>query len=80
LNPADMAGSDYIEINKRNWESRVPIHEQGAGLRMTTIEEHCSVPWNPFGSAMEELPNGEFQLRAHPQRLAASYTLQAVKV
>jgi hypothetical protein len=28
---------------------------------------------------MEGMANGEFQLRDQPERLAASYTLQAVK-
>ena len=50
-----------------------------ARLRLTAIEEHCSVPWNPLGPAMERLANGEYQLRQRPERLAASYTLQAVK-
>ncbi len=51
----------------------------GAGMELTAFEEHTSVPWNPLGSAMEALPNGEFQLRDQPERLAASYTLQARK-
>jgi hypothetical protein len=48
-------------------------------LRMVAIEEHSSVPWNALGGAMEALPNGEYQLRERPERLAATYTLQAVK-
>lgn len=50
-----------------------------AGLTLTSIEEHDSVPWNPLGSAMDELANGEWRLRERPERLAASYTLQARK-
>jgi len=49
----------------------------GAGMVVTAFEEHRSVPWNALGTAMIELPNGEFQLRDEPDRLAASYTLQA---
>ena len=51
----------------------------GAGLELTALEEHRSVPWNPLGTAMVGLPNGEYELRADPDRLAASYTLQARK-
>jgi SAM-dependent methyltransferase len=50
-----------------------------AGLTLVAIEEHESVPWNPLGEAMVEDDLGECRLREHPERLAASYTLQAVK-
>jgi SAM-dependent methyltransferase len=50
-----------------------------AGLELVAIEEHRSVPWNACGDAMVELPNGEFELKDSPERLAATYTLQAVK-
>jgi SAM-dependent methyltransferase len=49
-----------------------------AGMELIAIEEHDSVPFNPLGDAMEEL-NGEFRLRFLPERLPASYTLQAAK-
>jgi SAM-dependent methyltransferase len=48
-----------------------------AGMVITAFEEHQSAPWNALGTAMVELPNGEFQLREEPDRLAATYTLQA---
>ena len=50
-----------------------------AGLRLVAIEEHDSVPWNPLGDAMEEVPGQGFRLRTAPERLPATYTLQAVK-
>ena len=50
-----------------------------AGLHLTALEEHDSVPWNALGDAMEEVGGGEYRLREDPLRLAASYTLQAVK-
>ena len=50
-----------------------------AGMSLTAIEEHPSVPWNPLADAMEEGPDGEFRLKDTPLRLAASYTLQATK-
>ena len=50
-----------------------------AGMRLTSLEEHDTVPWNALGDAMEEVDVGEFRLREVPERLPASYTLQAVK-
>ena len=52
-----------------------------AGLTLTAFEEHRTVPWNALGDAMVEVddPPGEYQLRDRPERLAATYTLQARK-
>ncbi len=50
-----------------------------AGMEITAFEEHTSVPWNAAGGAMVEDEAGEWQLREQPERLAASYTLQAVR-
>jgi SAM-dependent methyltransferase len=50
-----------------------------AGLRVVLFDEHDSVPWNPLGDAMVIDDRGEYRLRERPERLAASYTLRAVK-
>ena len=50
-----------------------------AGMSLTAIEEHDSVPWNPLEDAMEQVGGGEYRLRQSPERLAATYTLQATK-
>ena len=50
-----------------------------AGMTLTAIEEHDTVPWNPFADEMEEVEPNEWRLRTNPRRLAATYTLQAVK-
>ncbi len=50
-----------------------------AGLSLTAFEEHQSVPWDPFGPAGSADADGEYRLRVKPERLPASYTLQAVK-
>lgn len=51
-----------------------------AGMSVTALEEHDSVPWQAFGGEMmEQIGGGEWRLRDRPQRLAASYTLQAIK-
>ena len=50
-----------------------------AGMAITSFEEHDSVPWNPLGDAMEDVGQGEYRLRTAPARLAATYTLQAMR-
>lgn len=50
-----------------------------AGMELQSIEEHDSVPWNPLGDAMEDTGGGEYRLRHAPERLAATYTLQAAR-
>ena len=50
-----------------------------AGMSLTSIEEHDTVPWNALDDAMEQDGGGEYRLRHAPNRLAASYTLQATK-
>ncbi|MCU1398465.1 MAG: hypothetical protein JWN62_1574 [Acidimicrobiales bacterium] len=50
------------------------------GMEITAFEEHDTVPWRAIGDdRMEMIGNGEWRLRDRPERLAASYTLQAVK-
>ena len=34
-----------------------------AGMQLTAIEEHDTVPWNPLGDAMEDIGGGEYRLR-----------------
>ena len=50
-----------------------------AGLRLVAFEEHRSVPWDAFGAAGIRDDTGEYRLRESPDRIPASYTLQAVK-
>jgi SAM-dependent methyltransferase len=49
------------------------------GLVITGLVEHDSVPWDALPGLMEPVGGGEFRLRERPDRLAASYTLQARK-
>jgi hypothetical protein len=51
----------------------------GEGLRLTEFVEHDSVPWEATPGQMVVDDAGEWRLAEHPQRLAASYTLWAVK-
>jgi SAM-dependent methyltransferase len=49
------------------------------GLSITQFAEHDSVPWNALPGQMAPDDRGEYRLLHRPDRLAASYTLEAVK-
>jgi SAM-dependent methyltransferase len=49
------------------------------GLQITGLVEHDSVPWEALVGQMTNDDRGEWRLTDRPWRLAASYTLQAVK-
>ena len=50
-----------------------------AGLTITALTEHDSVPWEALPGMMEETADNEWRLADRPDRLPHSYTLQAVK-
>lgn len=50
-----------------------------AGLTVTALTEHDSVPWDALPGMMEEIAGNEWRLADRPVRLPHSYTLQAVK-
>lgn len=50
------------------------------GLQITGLEEHDSVPWEALPGLMAKDDRGEWRLTERPWRLAASYTLRAVKL
>jgi 2-polyprenyl-3-methyl-5-hydroxy-6-metoxy-1,4-benzoquinol methylase len=51
-----------------------------AGLVLTALVEHDSVPWEAFAGLMElDEPAGEYRLAVRPERLPASFTLIAGK-
>jgi DNA-binding transcriptional LysR family regulator/SAM-dependent methyltransferase len=50
-----------------------------ADMRLTGFAEHDSVPWEALPGQMTVDDVGEWRLADRPERLAASYTLQAVK-
>jgi SAM-dependent methyltransferase len=51
-----------------------------AGLELTALEEHDSVPWEAMPAQMEQIGGGEFRLADRPERVPHSYTLQARRV
>jgi SAM-dependent methyltransferase len=48
-----------------------------AGLEVTALEEHDSVPWDALPGQMTQIGGGEYRLTDRPERLPHSYTLQA---
>jgi SAM-dependent methyltransferase len=50
-----------------------------AGMNVTSLVEHDSAPWENFPGKMTEDDDGEWRLTERPERLAATYTLQAVR-
>jgi hypothetical protein len=50
-----------------------------AGLTITGLVEHDSVPWLALPGKMTDVGGGEWRLTDNPARLPCSYTLQAVK-
>jgi SAM-dependent methyltransferase len=50
-----------------------------AGMTLTELTEHDSIPWDGLPGQMEEIGGGEWRLADQPWRLPHSYTLQAVK-
>jgi SAM-dependent methyltransferase len=50
-----------------------------AGMELTSLVEHQSVPWEAMPGQMVQDEQGEWRLKERPERLAATYTLQAVK-
>ncbi|MDQ3552817.1 MAG: class I SAM-dependent methyltransferase [Chloroflexota bacterium] len=73
----ELAAPETVQFNHGLGEIITAVTK--AGLRVSSFEEHTSIPWNPLGAAMERVALGEWQLRDRPERLAASYTLQAIK-
>lgn len=50
-----------------------------AGMTLTGLAEHDSVPWDAMPGQMEEIGGGELRLTDRPWRLPCSYTLQATR-
>jgi SAM-dependent methyltransferase len=82
--PGSYVATDHEFVNTRSADWNHGLGEivtalLSAGLRLTMLVEHDSVPWDALHGRMESLPGGEFRLADRPWRLAHSYTLQAVK-
>ncbi|HEY5662564.1 MAG TPA: methyltransferase domain-containing protein [Ilumatobacter sp.] len=72
-----LTAPDIVHFNHGLGEIFTALRD--AGLQVTMLVEHDTVPWNPLGDAMEPAGGGEFRLRDRPERLPMTYTLRAVK-
>jgi hypothetical protein len=50
-----------------------------AGMTLTGLTEHDSVPWDAMPGRMEQVASNEWRLAKDPWRMPHTYTLQAVK-
>jgi hypothetical protein len=50
-----------------------------AGMSLTALVEHDTVPWEALPGQMERVDDGEWRIKDRPWRLPHTYTLQAVK-
>jgi SAM-dependent methyltransferase len=85
----DEAGGTYVESEERFEHNKTHTWNHGLGevasalmsrgMQVTALAEHDSVPWDALPGQMERVEPGEYRLADRPWRLAASYTLQALK-
>jgi SAM-dependent methyltransferase len=76
----DRVGSpDTLEWNHGLGEIITALFD--AGLQLTSLTEHDSVPWEALPGLMDfDEATGEYRLHDRPERLPATYTLTAVKL
>jgi SAM-dependent methyltransferase len=83
--PTSYAGSDRTIENDttHSWNHGLGEIITGLlehGMVLTALQEHRSVPWNPFPEGMMTCDqSGEWSLVDHGERVPLTYTLQAVK-
>ena len=73
--------AEFVHNETRDWSHGLGEIVTGvldAGLELTMLQEHDSVPWDALPGRMRGERN-EWRLVDHPERLPLSYTLQAVK-
>jgi SAM-dependent methyltransferase len=83
------AGGTYVETDavftenlSHEWNhglAEIITAVQTAGLTFGSLAEHDSAPWNALPGLMTEDAAGEWRLTDNPERLPATYTLQAHK-
>ncbi len=73
----DIASPQTLEFNHGLGEIVTALLR--AGLQITALEEHDSVPWPAVPDLMAPGADGEYRLRERRERLPCSYTLQAAK-
>jgi SAM-dependent methyltransferase len=83
-------GGTYVETDRvftqnvtHSWNhglGEIVTAVMAAGLELTALEEHDSVPWDALPGRMTKIGGGEFRLTDRPERLPHTYTLQARRI
>jgi SAM-dependent methyltransferase len=81
--PGTYVTTDAVFTVNRTWSWNHGLGEiisalLAAGMRITMLEEHDSVPWDALPGQMEDV-GGEHRLIGRPWRVPHTYTLQAVR-
>ena len=82
--PGTYVESDHVFTHTRSasWShglGEVVTALAAAGMQLTMLVEHDSVPWEAIPGRMEQVEFGEWRLTDRPERLPHSYTLRAVR-
>ena len=72
--PGTYVATDHEFVHNRTYEwnhglGQIVTALLDAGLSLTMLVEHDSVPWDALPGMMEHLAEGEFRLRDRPERL-----------
>ncbi|MFF5294528.1 class I SAM-dependent methyltransferase [Paractinoplanes globisporus] len=73
----ELKGSTSYEWNHGLGEVITALLD--AGMTLTGLIEHRSVPWDALPGQMYKTPDGEYHLNENPDRLPLTYTLQAIR-
>ena len=83
--PGTYVATEVVLTSSVTWEWNHGLGEivtglLDAGMRITMLEEHDSVPWDALAGQMELIiGGGEWRLTDRPLRLPHTYTLQAIR-
>ncbi|PXX63827.1 methyltransferase family protein [Nocardia tenerifensis] len=74
--------AEFVQTTTHEWNhgfGEILTALLDAGLSLTGLTEHRSVPWEALPGQMTSGTGGEWHLTEHPERLPLSFTLQARK-
>jgi SAM-dependent methyltransferase len=82
--PGTYVATDVVFSNTKSQEWNHGLAEVvqsliDAGIRITGLVEHDTVPWVARPGEMEEVTEGEWRMIDRPERLPVTYTVQGVK-
>jgi SAM-dependent methyltransferase len=82
--PGTYVTTDTEFTNNTSWSWNHGLGEivsglLAAGMQLTMLEEHDSVPWDALPGRMEDIGGREYRLIDRPWRVPQTYTLQAIR-